>query len=256
VSRFGRGSQVQASYTLARQRANLGLFESGQLDDYNTTLDNQDPDLDWGRPPIGRTHIFNASLIWLLPTLDDRPGLMKQIFGDWEVTTIVGAATGQPITLFVGSLPGLNGGPSGTGFEGNQRPNRVAGEPCRADNSNLPEQIINPNAFTLNGFRLGTIGNEEMGECTGPGYFQTDLAFYKNFNLNDRVKLQFRWDIFNIFNRTNFLWNNGNWDINPTAVTLNADQTEIVSSVVPSNFGQATRTRDPRQMQIGFKLLW
>jgi hypothetical protein len=186
---------------------------------------------------------------------------MRAVFGDWEVTTIVGAATGQPLTIYSGNLsalpgtPGLNGGPSGTGYTDNQRPNRVDGEPCRATSGN-PEQIINPNAFTLTGFRLGTMGNEERGQCTGPGYFQADVAFYKNFQLNDRVKLQFRWDIFNIFNNTNFLFANMNTTINPSNVVLNADRTEIVSYTAAAGFGQATRTRDPRQMQIGFKLIW
>jgi hypothetical protein len=256
VSRFGRGSQVQASYTFAHQRANMGLIDSGQLDPANTTLDISNPDLDWGRPPVARTHIFNASLVWLLPPLDDRSRPMRAVLGGWEITTIVGAATGQPITIFTGSLPGgLNGGPSGTGFNDNQRPNRVSGEPCRAD-TGVAEQIINPKAFTLNGFQLGTIGNEKFGECTGPGYFQADLAFYKNFALNDRVKLQFRWDIFNVFNRANFLYNDLRNTMNLSSVTLNADQTQIVDTTVPGNFGQASRARDPRQMQIGFKLLW
>ena len=44
--------------------------------------------------------------------------------------------------------------------------------------------------------------------------------------------------------------------MNPSAVTLNGAQTQIASAVVPSSFGKATRTRDSRQMQFGFKLLW
>lgn len=261
ISRFGEGSQFQASYTLSRSRANLALTDSGQVAANTTTMDNLNPDLDYGRPEVGRTHIFNASMIWLLPALQDKSPMMRAILGGWEVTTILGAATGQPFTVFAGTLsplagtPGLTGGPSGTGYTGNQRPNRVSGESCRAS-SGRPEQIINPNAFTVNGFRLGANGNEKMGECTGPSYFQADLAFYKNFQLNDRVKLQFRWDIFNIFNNTNFLFAGMNTTMNPSNVVLNADRTEIVSSRVATNFGQATRTRDPRQMQIGFKIIW
>ena len=53
--------------------------------------------------------------------------------------------------------------------------------------------------------QLGTVGTAGRGDCNGPGYFQTDLAFYKNFPLTSGVKLQFRWDIFNFFNNTNFL---------------------------------------------------
>ncbi len=149
----------------------------------------------------------------------------------------------------------MNGGPSGTGYDDNQRPNRVEGEECRASGG-PDEQIINPNAYTLNGFQLGTIGSARRGDCLGPGYFQTDLALYKNFRLNERVKVQFRWDIFNIFNNTNFLFSGLDATMDASAVTLNAARTTIENATIPSNFGQATRTRDPRQMQLGLKILW
>ncbi len=78
---------------------------------------------------------------------------------------------------------------------------------------------------------LGSIGTAERGDCNGPGYFQTDLAFYKNIPLSGRVKLQFRWDIFNFFNNTNFLGpgNGGtgsgfNNVMNASAITLNSAQ--------------------------------
>ena len=255
ISRFGRGSQVQTSYTLSRTRANLSQTQSGSvLTAGDAPVDVQDMDLEWGRSEVGRTHIFNASLIWLLPTLDNSSSLVKTVFGDWEITTIVGAATGQPFTALTGALPGYGVGPSGTGYTDNQRPNRTS-EPCRASGG-LPEQIINPAAYTLNGFQLGTNGTAKRGDCTGPGFFTTDLAFYKNFPLNDRVKLQFRWDIFNVFNNTNFLYQGIINNMGISAVTLNAARTEIVSATPAGNFGQAVRTRDPRQMQIGFTLIW
>jgi hypothetical protein len=256
ISRFGRGSQFQTSYTLSRSRANFTLTDSsGAPSRGSTTLDNQNLDLDWGRPETGRTHIYNASLIWLLPALEDKPPLMRGILGDWEITTIVGAGTGQPLTVYTGSMPGLNGGPSGTGYTDNQRPNRVSGESC-SPSSGPKEQIVNPAAYTLNGFQLGTIGTAERGDCTGPGYFQTDLAFYKNIPLTSGVKLQFRWDIFNFFNNTNFIFNGDNYIMSPSAVTLNSARTQITNATIPASFGRATRTRDARQMQFGFKLLW
>ena len=146
---------------------------------------------------------------------------MRAVLGDWEIATIVGGGTGQPLSVYTGNLPGLNGGPSGTGYTDNQRANRVSGEPCRAT-SGPDEQIINPNAYTLSGFRLGTIGSAERGDCTGPGYFQTDLAFYKNIPLANGVKLQFRWDIFNIFNNTNFVFRDLDVTLDASSVVLNA----------------------------------
>jgi hypothetical protein len=260
VSRFGRGSQFQTSYTLSRSRANLNLTDSGGAPAQgNSTVDNQNPDLDWGRPETGRTHIFNASLIYLLPGLEGRSPAVRGVFGDWEATTIIGAGTGQPLTVFTGSLPDLNGGPSGTGYTDNQMPNRVTGEACVASGA-VAEQIINPKAYTLDGFQLGTIGSARRGECTGPSYFQADLAFYKNIPIGGNRKLQFRWDIFNVFNNTNFLFAGMNLTMNPSTVVLNnSDQTKattISSATIPASFGQATRTRDPLQMQFGFKLLF
>ena len=71
INRFGRGSQVQASYTLSRSRANIALTSSsGGLANNTTQLDNTNPDADWGRPETGRTHIFNASAIWMLSSLE------------------------------------------------------------------------------------------------------------------------------------------------------------------------------------------
>jgi hypothetical protein len=226
-------------------------------------LDVNDPDSDWGRPETGRTHIFNSSLIWMLPALDGSSKLTRAILGNWEISTIIGAATGQPINVFVtGNLPGIATGPSGTGNWPNQTshevPNRT-GEPCRPSGGR-DEQIINPAAFSLDGFQLGSIGSARRGDCTGPGYFQADLSFYKNFEVGGRTRFQFRWDIFNIFNNTNFLLAGLDNTFGVSNVVYdNPDPrqaTTIVSAQQSGTFGQATRTRDPRQMQIGFKILF
>jgi hypothetical protein len=264
ISRFGRASQFQMSYTLARSRANLSLTSSdGSLSKWLATNDLTNPGLDWGRPETGRTHIFNSSLVWLLPSLDNSSKGERAVLGDWEVATILGIASGAPLDVFTGSIPGLNGGPSGTGYTDSQRPNRTSAS-CDPPSGSPLEQIINPAAFTLTGFQLGTIGSARRGDCTGPGYAQVDMALYKNFTLPSGMKLQFRWDIFNLFNRANFLSGYGgtnfNDTMNPTAVTLNnadpSKATVITGATVPASFGQATRTRDPRQMQIGFKIIW
>jgi hypothetical protein len=259
ISRLARGSQFQTSYTLARSRANLAMTDSSGGNAQNTAaLDLSNPDADFGRPETGRTHIWNASLILMLPTLEGKSAVAQQLAGGWQLGTIANAASGQPLNAYSTSIPGLNGGPSGLGYDSNQRPNRTS-EPCRADNGR-PEQIINPAAYTLNGFQIGGIGTSERGECTGPNYFQVDLALYKNFPIKDRLRLQFRWDIFNLFNNTNFLFRNMNLNYDPSSVTFDtasaATATRIVNATVPSNFGQATLARDPLQMQFGLKLIW
>jgi hypothetical protein len=260
LSRFGRGSQAQVSYTWSRTIGNDPLDNSsGSLSADLGKSDLDNPGLDRGLTRTHRTHIFNASLVLALPTLEDKSSFVKNVFGDWEIGTIAVASSGIPITVYTGSIPGLNGGPSGTGYTDNQRPNRVAGVDCRASGG-LKEQILNPAAFTLTGFQLGRFGDSGRGVCEGPGLFQVDLALYKNVKVSERVRVQLRFEVFNVFNRANFLESGLINTMNVSAASLDtgdaATATQITDFTLPGNFGQATRTRDPRQAQFGIKLIF
>jgi hypothetical protein len=251
ASRFGR-SQLQGSYTWSR------TISTDPLDDFfgGSVTDLDSPDLDRGPARAHRTHVFNASLILQLPTLQSKSRLWRNALGNWEIAGIAAAATGTPVTIIAQAIPGLSGGVSGSGrFE--QRPNRVAGESCRP-RSSPPEQSINPKAFTLADFQIGSPGNSGAGVCEGPGFLQTDLALYKNIRASEKVRLQFRMEVFNVFNRTNFMFVNN--VMNPTAVTFDTpdvvDATRITSFVLPANFGQATAARDPRQAQVGVRVIF
>ena len=243
VSRASAAARSSRRRTRCRDRGPTSrMTDSGQLAANTTRLDNQDPDRDWGRPETGRTHIFNSSLIWMLPIargqLDDR---CRALFGDWEIAAIIGAGTGQPLSVVYRQPARLQRRPLGHRLQRQsaRQPRRGRTVPRQRRSGRADHQ--SERLFTLNGFRLGQIGSAERGDCTGPGYFQTDLAFYKNFPLTNGVKLQFRWDIFNIFNNTNFLFQNLDTELDPSAVVLNAAQTEIVSATIPGQL----RAGDP-----------
>jgi hypothetical protein len=70
----------------------------------------------------------------------------------------------------------------------------------------------------------------------GPLFWQFDLAASKKFSLSSQVRFEFRLEAFNLLNRTNLRAPNG--------IRSNAA------------FGTITSTADPRQLQLGFKLLW
>ncbi|HTL43534.1 MAG TPA: hypothetical protein VL262_04285, partial [Vicinamibacterales bacterium] len=255
ISRWG-ASQFQASYTLSRTRANVPLDNSdGNLSANESRLDLANPAADDGYANTDRRHVFNAALVLAGPTMEGQHGMKAALLGGWEMGTIVQAASGQAVTVFTGSVPGLNGGPSGTGYPDNQRPN-MTGTDCRANDSNNPEQILNPAAVTLVGFQLGSIGNEQRGACRGPGFFQTDMSFYKTMRATSHTQLQLRFEIFNLFNNTNFLSQGLNNTMNLSSVTLDPTGTKITAFTPAGNFGQATRTRDPRQMQFGLKFIF
>jgi len=78
-------------------------------------------------------------------------------------------------------------------------PNLVPGQPCR-NPSFKNFQWINPNRYTMNGFKLGTIGNAPIGDCLGPPTRTVDLSLAKHFHITERIEAEFRMDAFNVFN--------------------------------------------------------
>ncbi len=127
TSRFGRGSHFQASYTWSDLDANDPLNDSGAGAFRGQITDLGNLGLDWGPAGIHREHIFNSSLILHLPFFEDEPGLKGALLGGWSIGTIVSYASGLPLTVYAGAIPGVAGGVSGTGYVDNQRPNRVGG---------------------------------------------------------------------------------------------------------------------------------
>jgi hypothetical protein len=254
VSRWGRGSQVALSYTFSKLLMDTGDNADGPgLSTQNAYTDSTQPGLDRARGNNDVTHSFNGSLVVMLPTLEDKGPLTRTIFGDWEVAGIVRASTGYPITVYTGTVPGVPGGSTGTGFNNTARPNTVDGVDCHADGSNK-SLWLNPAAWTLNGYQLGTNGNTGRNTCNGPGLFQTDLSVYKNIKVGKNVKMQLRFEVYNLFNTVNFLGGSLTNTYGASSAVLSADQTTIVSAVPAGNFGQLTAARDPRTVQLGIRL--
>jgi hypothetical protein len=105
-----------------------------------------------------------------------------------------------------------------------------------------PNLFFDPNAFVLPS--AGTYGNTGRNVLTGPGLATTDLSFAKNTAVSDKLRVQFRAEFFNIFNRANFG--------TPNAVVFTS------ATVTPSpTAGIITSTSTTsRQIQFGLKLLW
>jgi hypothetical protein len=225
---------------------------SGFLDPAYAYTDATRPSLNRARGATDRTHAFNASLVLALPELQGQSAFVRHTLGDWEVAAIVQAATGYPVTVSAG-VPGLNG-IGGTGYGQLQTPNRVVGQPCTVRTEN-EVQWLNPAAFTLDGFAIGTNGTAGQYICDGPGLFQADAALYKNIHLSSRVKLQLRFEVFNLFDTVSFLGSSLNTSYfagNAVFDTGNpATATRIVSATPPGSFGQLTAA-----IQLGIRLTY
>ncbi len=266
VTHFGNGSQAQVAYTWSKVTADTGLASSDGpgMSAENSFTDSTQPQLDKARGAIDRTHVFSGSVVLALPKLENKGSFARTVLGDWELSSIVQASTGYPYTIFLGNVPGLsgNGSLAGTGYTGSQRPD-LTGEPCTVSDSANEAQFFNPGAFTINNHAIGTNGNAGRHICTGPGFFRLDAALYKNFKLGKRVALQFRVEMFNIFNRTNFLSDDGTnvattWT--PQNVQFDTGDpttaTRVISATPAGNFGLMNKAADPRQMQMGIKLIF
>ena len=211
-------SQLTAAYTWSHSISNAILDDSSGGIGYQSFTYPGNPSLDRGNSSINRPHIFTANFNYYLPDLNQANKLVKGALGAWELGLITTEALGNSNTVYQGSLsddstlwaPGSSA--FGNGLQalynnanqrGMQRPLVVPGQSCQLGQGN---QMFNPAAFTLVGYQIGSIpsNTEPRGYCRGPSLLDTDLSIDKNFKLSERVRLQFRIDLFNMLNHANF----------------------------------------------------
>jgi Carboxypeptidase regulatory-like domain/TonB-dependent Receptor Plug Domain len=278
-TKFTKNSQLQAAYTFSRSLADFGLNDSSGSQSDFAVLDRNNRGLDFAESDINRPHIFVASFIYNLPAFKDSNAFVKNLVGGWEVASIVQVSSGTSLTprLFATGLKGISGpnfqaGISGTGTAvANQRPIRVASEPCTV--SGTKGSFINPKAWTLVGYKIGE-SNVQRTTCLGPPSKNVDLSFYKNFSpswltgspLGEGAKIQFRFEMFNAFNTAQFRGdslqvNYYNDTVLCGSVACSATNNTITSTkLVPTDlgytggFGVAGRSRGGREIQYALKL--
>jgi hypothetical protein len=146
--------------------------------------------------------------------------------GGWAVGSIVTLASGRPYSLTV------QGNPANTGTIGIvNRPN-VVGDPHGAVRT--LQQDFNTAAFRPNDrFTIGSLGRNTMRQR---GFFVWDFSAMKDFRLQERLALQFRFEAFQFTNTPRF--------------------GQAGNVVGTNNFGQITSADTPRNLQFGLKLIW
>ena len=86
---------------------------------------------------------------------------------------------------------------------------------------------------------IGTNGNAARSVLRGPGTNNWDVAVYKQFPIHEQVRLQFRWELYNILNHTQF-----------TNVDTTARFNPATGAQANPTFGQLTAAASPRIMQF------
>ena len=111
---------------------------------------------------------------------------------------------------------------------GNDRPD-VVGDPSLSSSrprNDVLQEYFNTAAFVPN--PIGTFGNSGRNTIIGPGYADADVGLFKNFRITEGQSLQFRTEIFNLFNHPNF----GPPDPNLGSVTFGQVLTDISPRIV------------------------
>jgi hypothetical protein len=111
--------------------------------------------------------------------------------------------------------------PSGGASRNVRRPDFVPGVNPYLTNDRL---ILNPAAFTAP--QPGTFGNVPRNALRGPDFKQFDLVLNKRFKLSETTNLEFRTEVFNIFNRVNFDVPGSRLNLALPAVSFNSDPTD------------------------------
>jgi hypothetical protein len=192
----------------------------------------------WASSDFDVRHVFNANAVYQLPfgvgkRYLSQPGVMRSIFGSWQLSGIFTARTGLPVNVLVDRSSSA----TPDGYTTNQRPNIVPGVPLYG--SGITDWI-NSAAFSTPA--NGTWGDLPRNYLRGPGIWQTDLGLQKQMQLTERLNLQFRYEAFNIFNRAQY----GLPQNDVSASTFG----QILNTV---NTGP-TGTGTPRQMQFMLRL--
>lgn len=200
----------------------------------------------YGPADHDQNHIFTANYIWDIPGLsrhwDTR--VVKALFDGWQLSGTTSFVTGRPKGVGVS----YSGGTTDiTGGEVNARPLVLCNPNREVGNAADGTPIFVDAACFARPLVRGEIGNASRNMIRRPGVINSDLALFKNIRLRENLKLQFRWETYNLFNHTNFN------DID-TDLTLTLNTTTNVVTQTNARFGQPITARSPRVMQGSLRL--
>jgi len=240
--RFAQGFEIRSAYTWSHNiDDSTGVFqgagdergsEGGPINPLDLRRERASSSLD-------RRHVFSTNLIWDLPfgkgkwMASDASGAREKFVGGWQANFIFSAQTGQH---FSPRLDVSSGGSS--------RPDLVLG--CNPRDNLAPGRFLNISCFAapaqsvinLAGKQI-FFGNVGRNSFTGPGFFRTDLSFFKNtsFGSDGRYRVQFGIELFNAWNQVHNIVPNNNFSD-------------------PSGFGRFDNALAPRTMQYRLKIFF
>jgi hypothetical protein len=210
----------------------LSYTYAKSLDNQGAKWDPRDPSRAYGLSTFDMRHNFVASYNWNVP-FDRLFGPHRYSLG-WQITGISRFNTGTPVSL-------QSGGDFALTNIGLDYPNQIAA--IKKLNPHAPaHNYFSASSFASNlscGYETcGVTGSAKQYLFYGPGTINTDAGVEKDTKLNERMQLNFRIEMFNVFNHANFL------------------SSDVVGNANSGQFGQATNTAPGRIGQISGKFIF
>jgi hypothetical protein len=222
------------SYTFSKNLTDSGggaedVRNSGNNDNIQDAVMRS---LNYGPAGFDHRHIFVSTFNYRLPFFLSSGGFLRQTLGGWELGGLTQAQSGGPYTVTASStifgLPAI------------RRRADYLGGPIQLDTASGAQWF---NTATFAPAPDGRLGNSGAGIVRGPGLWKTDFSLRKDFGLHgEDVKLQFRADLINAFNRANFRFSSTSADL--------ANNTNISSG----DYGHPSSAGPPRNVQLGMRL--
>jgi len=214
------GLNLRTNYTIAHSIDNLSSTFSESGNNQNLGVMNPfEPELDRGDSEFDNRHRIAISGTWDVPFAKDMRGVARQVLDGWTLAPIVTARTGSPFTIYDWTY-GYNAAPRLT--EKNPIPRSGSGNPKPGSEPNnfiyidLPASAIqswfNPKTG-LADFGPYPSNMTKRDAFRGPGAWSWDMGIYKNFKLTETKRLQFRGEMYNMYNHANLYLISGSNDV-------------------------------------------
>lgn len=245
--RLRGGLYFQANYTYGKSFSD---YEGGQTN-FSGLLDLGSTNaVEKQRIADDITHVFKANAVYELPfgrgkRFFDQGGVFGKIVGGWSFNPILRWQSGEPISI-VSARGTLNrAGRSGkntvvTSLSTSELQSKTGlfrdsqGRPIIFDPS-LIGADGRANTQLFQNPQSGTLGTLQLTPVSGPGRFDFDAGFIKRTSITESVNVEFRFEAFNLLNKTNF----------------NVGQVQNINN---TTFGRITATFAPRVLQFAGKI--
>jgi outer membrane receptor protein involved in Fe transport len=198
--RLSHGLELTASYTWAHSLDDASNPTGTSINSSYTGSNPYDFRAEYASSDFDIRHNLAAAFTYQLPGRSARFGNPAARFlGGWSLEGIFSAQTAVPYTPLLGEDIAGNGDQYAAN---NQRPNLAAGQPLYLASAAPPFHVANPAAFTVPA--AGTYGDAGRNILRASGLHQLDLGLHKTIKASERVSVQFRAELFNVYNHPNF----------------------------------------------------